>query len=327
MSQSPIASNNELEVIEFLIKEKLEDGTSYQGHYAINVAKVLEIIRMPQITAMPGSHDPCIMGTFNLRGQVLPILNLATWLGKEMIPDAQDKVLITEFAGVRSAFLVSSVTSIHRLAWDRIEPPNKYVQAFSRDSITGILRIQEAVLFILDMEKILATLDKSLDMSLIEPETGAPMPEHVRLLLADDSGSLRKIVKEFMEKSGYEVTTASNGREAWEYLSRLAQSQTQQGEGVSQPEVSEFVDLVISDIEMPEMDGHALTSKIRENPTLRKLPVILFSSLVTEALKAKGVQVGADRQIAKPDLAGLDKIVKELIEEKFQARQETPPSK
>lgn len=323
MSQNSITTNSELEVIEFIIKEKLDDGSTYSGHYAINVVKVLEIIRMPQVTAMPGSHDPCIMGTFNLRGQVLPILNLATWLGKEMIPDAQDKVLITEFAGVRSAFLVSSVTSIHRLSWDRIEPPNKYVQAFSRDSITGILRIQESVLFILDMEKILATLDKNLDMSLIEPEGGPAMPEHVRLLLADDSSSLRKIVKSFMEKSGYEVTTASNGREAWEYLSHLAQSQA--GEGVSQPELSEFVDLVISDIEMPEMDGHALTSKIRENPTLSKLPVILFSSLVTEALKAKGIQVGADRQIAKPDLAGLDKIVKELIEEKFQARQDAPP--
>lgn len=318
MSLNPLLRNNELEIIEFLLDEKLPDGKDYTGHYAINVAKVLEIIRLPQVTAMPGTHDPCIMGTFNLRGKVLPLLNLATWLGKDMRRSPNDKVLVTEFAGVRTAFLVSSVTSIHRLAWDRIEPPNKYVQAYSHDSITGILRIREKVLFILDMEKILASLDKSLDMSTMEPEPAADMPEHVRLLLADDSSSLRKIVKSFLEKSGYQVTTASNGREAWEYLSKLAQSQS--GQNVDSHEINQIVDLVISDIEMPEMDGHALTSRIRETPALKKLPVVLFSSLITDALRAKGIKVGADRQVSKPDLAGLDKIVKEIIEEKIHSK-------
>lgn len=318
MTMNPLLNQNELEIIEFIIEEILPDGTKYSGHYAINVAKVLEIIRLPNITSMPGKHDPALMGTFNLRGKVMPLLNLATWLGKDMAATPNDKVLVTEFSGVKSAFLVSSVSSIHRLAWDRIEPPNKYVQAFSKDSITGILRINERVLFILDMEKILASMNKSLDMSLMEPPPPsgkiAEMPEPVRLLLADDSSSLRKLVKTYLEKSGYKVTTASNGKEAWEYLSNLAQSQ---GNGPHEKELSEIVDLVISDIEMPEMDGHALTSKIRGNPALHKLPVILFSSLITDALRAKGLQVGADHQISKPDLAGLDKIVKEIIEEKL----------
>lgn len=318
MTMNPMLSQNELEIIEFLINERLPDGRTYTGRYAINVAKVLEIIRLPQITAMPGSHDPSMMGTFNLRGKVMPMLNLATWLGKDMVTSPNDKVLVTEFSGVKSAFLVSSVASIHRLAWDRIEPPNKYVQAFSRDSITGILRIDEKVLFILDMEKILASLDKSLDMSKMEPEKCAEMPEPVKLLLADDSSSLRKIVKSFLEKSGYQVTTASNGREAWEYLSKVAQNQ--QSAGVQEPDLSDIVDLVISDIEMPEMDGHALTSKIKESPALHKVPVVLFSSLITDALRAKGIKVGADHQISKPDLAGLDKIVKEIMDEKLQNR-------
>lgn len=316
MSMNPLLSTNELEVVEFLLDERQEDGTIYTGHYAINVAKVLEIIRLPQVTAMPGTHDPAVMGSFNLRGKVLPLLNLAAWLGKEMAVTQNDKVLVTEFAGVKAAFLVSSVQSIHRLDWERIEPPNKYVQAFSRDSITGILRIDTRVLFILDMEKILASLDSSLDMSRMEPEPATvEMPEPVRLLLADDSSSLRKIVKSFLEKSGYQVTTASNGREAWEYLSSLAQ--TQSGQDVGGTDLSEIVDLVISDIEMPEMDGHALTSKIRETPALHKLPVVLFSSLITDALRAKGIKVGADRQVSKPDLAGLDKIVKEIVEERL----------
>ena len=150
----------------------------------------------------------------------------------------------------------------------------------------------------------------------MEPEPAtAKMPEQVRLLLADDSSSLRKIVKSFLEKSGYQVTTASNGREAWEYLHNLAEVQS--GQEVAGSDVSEIVDLVISDIEMPEMDGHALTSKIRETPALHKLPVVLFSSLITDALRAKGIKVGADRQVSKPDLAGLDKIVKEIMEERL----------
>ncbi|MDE5833541.1 MAG: chemotaxis protein [Desulfovibrio sp.] len=315
MSMNPLLSNNELEIIEFIIDERLPDGSLYQGHYAINVAKVLEIIRLPNVTKMPGSQNPAMIGTFNLRGKVMPLINLAAWLGKDMVESAADKALITEFSGVKAAFLVSSVASIHRLAWDRIEPPNKYVQSFSRDSITGILKINEKVVFILDMEKILASMDSSLDMSKMEPSNIAPIPEPVRLLLADDSSSLRKIVKSFLEKSGYQVTTASNGREAWEYLSNLAQSQS--GHNLDQDGISEIVDLVISDIEMPEMDGHALTSKIRENPALHNLPVVLFSSLFTEALKAKGIKVGADHQVAKPDLAGLDKIVKEIMDEKI----------
>lgn len=315
MSMNPLLSTNELEVVEFLLDERQEDGSTYTGHYAINVAKVLEIIRLPQVTSMPGTHDPSVMGSFNLRGKVLPLINLATWLGKSMAVTPNDKVLVTEFSGVKAAFLVSSVMSIHRLDWERIEPPNKYVQTFSRDSITGILRIGERVLFILDMEKILASLDHSLDMSRMEPEPArVEMPEQVRLLLADDSSSLRKIVKSFLEKSGYQVTTASNGREAWEYLNNLAQAQSGQA---GKEDLSEIVDLVISDIEMPEMDGHALTSKIRENPALHKLPVVLFSSLITDALRAKGIKVGADRQVSKPDLAGLDKIVKEIMEERL----------
>lgn len=319
MSMNPLLGNNELQIIEFIIDEKTQDGQTYSGHYAINVAKVLEIIRKPPVTALPGVRDPAMMGSFNLRGKVMPLINLAAWLGKDMATNPADKVLVTEFSGVRAAFLVSAVTNIHTLAWDRIEPPNKYVQSFSRDSITGIMRIQDRVLFILDMEKILASMDSSLDMSRMEPDTGVVMPEHVRLLLADDSSSLRKIIKSFLEKSGYQVTTASNGREAWDYLSSLAQSQS--GQGVDAEGVSEIVDLVISDIEMPEMDGHALTSKIRETPALHKLPVVLFSSLFTDALRAKGIKVGADHQIAKPDLAGLDKIVKEIIDEKLHGRQ------
>lgn len=116
MSQNSLlnVSNNELEIIEFLIDEKQPDGSAYSGRYGINVAKVLEIIRLPSITSVPSKHDPSVLGTFNLRGKVLPLLDLAAWLGKEMSTRENAKVIVTEFSGVQAAFLVSSVTSIHR---------------------------------------------------------------------------------------------------------------------------------------------------------------------------------------------------------------------
>ena len=315
MSQNSLlnASNNELEIIEFSIDEKQPDGSVYSGSYGINVAKVVEIIRLPTVTNVPSQHDVSVLGTFNLRGRVLPILNLAAWLGKEMVESDNNKVIITEFSGVQAAFLVSSVTSIHRMTWDRIEPPNQYVRSYSHDSITGVLRINERVLFILDMEKVLASMDSNLDMSQVEvdssPVEGA---SQFHLLVADDSTSLRHIIQSSLEKSGFQVTAVGSGREAWDFLQQTVRDAQAQGR-----QLTDMVQLVISDIEMPEMDGHALTARIREDAHCRSLPVILFSSLITEALRDKGIRVGADRQVSKPDLPGLNRIVRELIAEKL----------
>ncbi|MDO5484142.1 MAG: chemotaxis protein, partial [Desulfovibrionaceae bacterium] len=296
-----------------IIDERQPDGSVYSGCYGINVAKVLEIIRLPVVTSVPSKHDQSVLGTFNLRGRVLPILNLAAWLGKEMVEDTNNKVIITEFSGVQAAFLVSAVSSIHRMTWDRIEPPNKYVRSYSHESITGVLRIEDRVLFILDMEKILAGMDSNLDMSQVEVDT-TPVEgaSHIHILVADDSVSLRNIICSSLETSGFKVTAVGSGREAWEFLQSCQREAQNQGK-----EVTDLVQLVISDIEMPEMDGHALTARIREDSHTRNLAVILFSSLITEALRDKGIRVGADRQVSKPDLPGLNSIIREVIREKL----------
>lgn len=315
MSQSQLITNtNEFEIIEFIIDEKQSDGTIYSGHYAINVAKVLSIIRMPDVTEMPTDHDPSVLGTFCLRGKVLPLLNLATWLGKSMNEKENDKVIITEFSGVQMAFMVSSVTRIHRMTWDKIEPPDKYVRKYSNESITGIVRINDKVLFILDMERILAGLDSSLDMAKVEVDVSkVDGAENYRLLVADDSTSLRNVIKSSLEQSGFTVTAVASGKEAWEYLQDLSKEAHEKN-----VPISSLLNLVISDIEMPQMDGHELTSKIRQDPIFKHIPIILFSSLITDALRAKGEKVGADRQVSKPDLQSLNGIILELLEEKKQ---------
>ena len=309
------SGGNELEIIEFYINEQLPDDTSYCGYYAMNVAKVLEIIRMPEITSVPSKHDKAVLGTFNLRGRVLPLVDLAKWLGKTCVPNDAHKVIVSEFSGVVTAFLVSGVTRIHRITWSQVEPPGQHVQNYSRDSITGVVRIDGHILFILDMEKIVASMDPhhagshfmtdQLDIDAVDAH-------NFHLLVVDDSTSLRHLIKDTLEKAGYNVTTLSNGREAWEYLQQL-KAQVQEED----LPVTEKLHIVISDIEMPEMDGHTLTKRIREDSVLQKLPVVLFSSIITDALRHKGVSVGADDQISKPDLPGLTKRMRAVITAKL----------
>ena len=307
------SASNELEIIEFYIEEQLPDGSTYTGYYGMNVAKVLEIIRRPAITNVPSNHNSAVLGTFNLRGRVLPLVDLAAWLGKNIVENDAQKVVVSEFSTIVTAFLVSGVTSIHRLSWDQIEAPSRHVQAYSRESITGVLRIEGRILFILDMEKIVASMDSTLDMTHLGEKI-----EHVEdasqfhILIADDSMALRNTIKATLEHTGYNVTATSSGKEAWEYLRKVGAEA--EAEGVP---VTDKVQLLISDIEMPEMDGHNLTRKIRQTPALSGLPVVLFSSLITDAVRRKGEAVGADDQVTKPDLPSLTSHVRALIAKKL----------
>jgi two-component system chemotaxis response regulator CheV len=309
------SGGNELEIIEFYIDEQLKDGKPYCGYYAMNVAKVLEIIRMPEVTSVPSKHDKAVLGTFNLRGRVLPLVDLAKWLGKNSAPNDAPKVIVSEFSGVVTAFRVSGVTRIHRISWNQVEPPGQHVQSYSRDSITGVVRIEGHILFILDMEKIVASMDPHHASSNFQSDivdVDAADAHQFHLLVVDDSTALRVLIKDTLEKAGYNVTTASNGKEAWDYLQKLkAQAQEE-----NLP-ITEKLHVVISDIEMPEMDGHALTKHIRGDNGLQNLPVVLFSSIITDALRHKGQSVGADDQISKPDLPGLTKRMRAVIASKL----------
>jgi len=309
------SGGNELEIIEFFIEEQLSDGAAYCGYYAMNVAKVLEIIRMPEVTSVPSKHDKAVLGTFNLRGRVLPLVDLSAWLGKTAVPNAVPKVIVSEFSGVVTAFMVSGVTRIHRITWSQVEPPGQHVQSYSRDSITGVVRIDGHILFILDMEKIVASMDphhanNHFQSELVEFD--AADAHNFHLFVVDDSTSLRNLIKDTLEKAGYNVTTATNGREAWDILQKMKVQA--QDEGVP---ITEKLHIVISDIEMPEMDGHTLTKLIRGDSGLQKLPVVLFSSIITDALRHKGESVGADDQISKPDLPGLTKRMRSVISSKL----------
>lgn len=307
------ANSNELELIEFYIDEVQEDGSTYRGYYGMNVAKVIEIIRQPEVTSMPSKHHAAALGTFNLRGRVLPLVDLAAWLDKRMDQNEALKVIVSEYSGVVTAFLVSGVTRIHRLSWTQVEPPSKHVLSYSAQSVTGVVRIDGRILFILDMEQLIATMNPNLDMKLLVDHIGhedykVDDADQFHILVADDSQAIRTIISRTLEHTGYRVTTASSGKGAWEILERLRRESSDMGKPLHT-----LLDVVISDIEMPEMDGHALTRKIKGDPVLKQLPVVLFSSLITDTMRERGAAAGADYQISKPDLPNLTQQIRSII--------------
>jgi two-component system, chemotaxis family, chemotaxis protein CheV len=313
------SGTNELEIVEFYLEEPTPSGGTYVGYYGVNVAKVLEIIRLPRVTEMPQTPHPCVLGTFNLRDKVVPLVDLGIWLGKDRSTVASDKVVVTEFNRVISAFRVSGVTRIHRLSWEQIEPPSIQVQYYSGNSVTGVVQLESRVVFILDMEKIVAELNPDLALKeldeekFVEHQKALPDKDMTfKALIADDSTTIRRMIGTSLEKAGFEVTRTINGRIAWDTLLQWKEASIRE-----ERPITDYVHILVSDIEMPAMDGHSLTRKVKSDPVLSKLPVILFSSLITDSLRHKGEAVGADDQISKPEMLLLAERARALAWERL----------
>ena len=299
------SGTNELEIVEFFL-----DEPEYRGHYGVNVAKVVEIIRLQPCTSMPQMRHPAVMGAFSHRdGKVVPLVDLSRYLDKKAEHTEDAKIIVTEFNHIVTGFLVSGVTRIHRLSWQDVEEPGNFLQNMSRNSITGVVRLENRVVFLLDMENVVADMDPALAIRLGKLPDHLIGDKHYTILHADDSGSIRGLVKKLLEKSGvFTVIQASSGEEAWDMLRKM-RSESQ----ASGTPLKDKLQAVISDIEMPRMDGLTLCRKIKEDPELKFLPVALFSSIVSNSLEHKGASVGADAQFAKPDLQILSEKVLQLI--------------
>ena len=328
MSQTNIlleTGTNELEIVEFFIDEPVQDvdlGTEtavqtvqedgrpplYRGYYGVNVAKVLEIIQLPHITPLPEVQNSAVLGAFNLRSQIIPLVDLNVWLDKEHPKDeTPPKVVVTEFNNVTSAFMVSGVNRIHRISWEDVDPPNPYMAYFSKGCITGVVRLEDRIVFLLDLEKIVTELNPALGLRLDEAVSW-DTTQRFRALICDDSSLIRNMLKSLLEQAGFEVQAVTNGQEAWNELVNLRQKGLEDGRPIN-----DYVQILISDIEMPSMDGHTLCKQVKEDPAMKDLPVILFSSLITDKLHHKGLSVGADDQISKPGVTQLAKRSHELI--------------
>ncbi len=300
------SGTNELEIVEFYI-----DEPNYRGHYGVNVAKVVEIIRMQNSTAMPQMRHPSVMGAFPHRdGKVVPLVNLGKYLDKDTKEEEDSKIIVTEFNNIVTGFMVSGVNRIHRLSWNEVEEPGAFLQNISQSTITGVVRLEGRVIFLLDMENVVGDLDPALAIHFNKMPDALSDPTTIYTVLhADDSGNVRKLVKTLLEQSGqFKVIQAPSGQEAWDILERTKHQCSLTGESMK-----DKIQAVISDIEMPRMDGLTLCKKIKEDSEMNYLPVALFSSLITDRLEHKGDSVGADAQFAKPDLQRLSEKVMELV--------------
>lgn len=296
---------NELEIVEFYVNQ---DG--YEAHYGLNVAKVVEIGRRQPVTAMPEMRHKALLGAFLHRnGRIVPLIDMACFLGNAPITNEDAKVIVTEFNGVCTGFLVSGVNRIYRLSWTDVEAPGQSLQNMSRSSVTGVVRLEERVIFLLDLEAIVAELHPAMALRFDASDMAAPDGKTYKILHVDDSSSIRSLLLDLLNKEGrFKVEQRVNGQEAWDYL----QSVRNRCEAENRP-VSDFLQGIITDIEMPAMDGLALCKRIKEDPVLKKLPVAIFSSMINDSLARKCALVGADAQYTKPDLKALSKKLYELI--------------
>ena len=317
MSQSNIlleSGTNEVEILELYIEEE-----AYRGYYGVNVAKVLEIIPFPsKVIRPPHLRDSFVAGMFNHRDKIIPLLDLAAWLGRNRVESTPPKVLITEFNNVTNAFLVSGVTRIHRVTWGDIKPLDGYMDGLT-DTITSVIELEDRLVFLLDLESAIADLNPELaisDASHSVSEDGAFAGAPIKVLHADDSAVIRIAVRRQLEEHAiFSVMSASNGDEAWEHMVAFKTKAHESG-----TKLTDMIDIVLTDIEMPNMDGYHLCKRIKDDPELNAIPVVLFSSLITEKLTHKGEAVGADGQFAKPDMK-LMLFMKDIVEKRRQAAQ------
>lgn len=290
------SGTNELEVLVFRV-----DETSY----GVNVAKVREVIGQVEITKVPMMHA-AMAGVFKLRDSTIPLVDLHLYF-QPGCPSSVElrNVIFMEFNGMRIGFLVDRVERIFRVSWDTVEPM-PLVDASANNVITSVCRLDERLVLMVDFEKIAfdvggrGAFGESVDQA--EGE-GIDRGSHC-ILLAEDSPTIRGMIEQTLTRAGYgKIVASGDGAAAWDQLERQRRG-----------ELSQPFTIVITDIEMPQMDGLHLCRRIKEDSVLKALPVVVFSSLVSKSNLKKCQSVGADAAITKPQISRVVELVDRLLE-------------
>jgi len=309
VSQSRIlleSDTNELEIVEFRIDEVDWHGNVVPCHYGVNVAKVREIIRLPQISRVVNAK-PGVEGMIKLRDKVITIINLAKVLGKETGEMVADRVVVLEFNNLMVGVLVHSVSRIYRISWKNVEPPSRSVHS---EQVTGLVKMDDRIILVLDFEKIVGELCSESALRPIEESVLLDSAHNRNLktvLVADDSLFIRNTMCSTLRGAGYVVEEAEDGSIAWEIIQKKIEQSAKEG-----CDIRSILSLLITDVEMPQMDGLHLTSLVRKTDALKDIPVVIFSSLASEDNKRKWVGLGANHILTKPDLPNLVKVADEL---------------
>ena len=290
------SGTNEMEIMEFTIGGNL---------YGINVAKVKEIMISAAVKPMPHAH-PAVEGIFKPRDAVITVVDLPKYLyGESSGKGEKDIFIITNFNKMFIAFRVHAVVRISRISWTDIQKPDKTVSGGAEGVATGIAQCGDELVTILDFERIVAEIAPETSIQIEEIDTLGPRSRNDQpIWVAEDSVLLSKMIESSQRKAGYmNLRMFPNGRELWDALCELPAGES----------LDNRVSLVITDIEMPQMDGHRLTKLIKDNQRFQAIPLIIFSSLISEEMRIKGRQLGADEQLTKPEIGHLVDVMDHLL--------------
>ncbi len=298
------SGTNEIEIMKFTIQGEF---------YGINVAKVKEIMMAAKVKAMPHAH-PAVEGIFKPRDLLITVIDLGYYLTNEYLEhQTRDLFIVTNFNKMTVAFRVQSIEGISRISWKDIQKPDKTLSRGEEGVATGIAQCAGELVTILDFEAIVAEIapETSIQISEVEQMGDRTLCDSP-IVIAEDSILLQKMIDDSLQTAGFtNITNFNNGQEAWNYLDSIRHDS----------DLFDKVNLIVTDIEMPEMDGHRLTKLVKDDPRLKHLPVVIFSSLIDDQMRIKGEQLGADEQLTKPEIGNLVHVIDKLLERFEQARQ------
>ncbi len=286
------SGTNEIEIMKFTIQGEF---------YGINVAKVKEIMMSEKVKVMPHAH-PAVEGIFKPRDILITVIDLGYYLtGEDLGHKPRDLFIVTNFNKMTVAFRVQSIEGISRISWKDIQKPDKTLSHGDEGVATGIAQCAGELVTILDFEKIVAEIapETTIQISEVEQMGDRPLCDSP-LVIAEDSILLQKMIDDSLERAGFmDVKNFSNGQEAWNYLNAIREDE----------DLYDKVNLIITDI-----DGHRLTKLVKDDPRLKKIPVVIFSSLIDDQMRIKGEDLGADEQLTKPEIGHLVHVIDQLLE-------------
>ncbi len=289
------SGTNELEVLEFTVGAQ---------NFGINIAKVSEIMNYQPMIPVPESPEE-FEGVFTPRDKVISVIDLHKVLHKEPSNEGHDLLIICNFNQMDVGFHVSSVKGIQRISWEDIEKPPRISGDGVSNIATGIAKLSDRIILILDFEKIVSDINRSAVLDTTGTTAVSQDKADKHIVIAEDSPFLNTLILNTLHDAGYNnVVSFDNGKDAWDYIS---------GHKNISSNILDEISCLISDIEMPKMDGHHLTKLIKDDDVLKRIPVYLFSSLINDQMRIKGESVGADAQFSKPQIGMLINYVNEHI--------------
>ncbi|BDP32111.1 chemotaxis protein CheV [Vibrio vulnificus] len=295
----------------------MPNGETKTCYYGINVAKVREVIQVPETTDYPNAQ-PHMIGVFSSRDVLTPLVDLAGWLGVPTRPAVERKfVIVTDFNKMTNGFLIDSISRIHRISWNDVESPSQFLEAGEQDCVVAVVRKDGNLIMILDFEKIIADINPELSMEKYDVKTDRSVDLNQRMvtkrnaktiMVVDDSAFIRSLIQETLTSAGYNIIACKDGGEAHDKLMNLIEVAREEN-----LPLSELIDAVVTDVEMPRMDGMHLVKRLRDSEAYKTLPIVMFSSLMSEDNRAKALALGANDTITKPEIGRMVSLMDKYV--------------